>query len=38
MGEFTAIFWLVLTIIVVVVIAFAYKRRPGPPSDDIRGD
>jgi hypothetical protein len=32
-GDFTAIFWLVPTIIVVVVIAFAYKRRPGPPRD-----
>jgi hypothetical protein len=30
MSEFVAIFWLVLTIIVVVVIVLAYKRRPGP--------
>lgn len=32
MSEFVAIFWLVLTIIVVAVIAFAYKRRPGPDN------
>ena len=30
MSEFVAIFWLVLTIIAVAVIALAYKRRSGP--------
>lgn len=31
MSEFIAIFWLILTIIVLVGIAFAaYRRRPGP--------
>ena len=32
MNEVTAYVWLGLTVLVVIVLLVAYKRRPGPPS------